>query len=595
MVRTCTYVVLCIGLEAWRQRLAVKKANLAMSTDDDKDDTGMPTTSTTTTSTSSNCKNENENALLDLIVVGGGVVGLAIARHAAAWTGCQVAVVEQEADLLVWASGRNSGIICTGVDAAIGTLERALIRDSLAQLRTFYRDMNLPLRDCGSLVCQWDTEPKEQCRTCTTTASTTSTNCNCKDSKTSTDSQSASLQHIYNESHDAGDNNAQLLTSAQVLVKEPHLNPNCRGAVHIPGEIVVDPWLHGIAYAVHARQNGASIYTNFQVDMATSSFDPANKIWTLRRKRQPTTTRIETSRTTGATPKNAAPPTELRARVVVNAAGLWADLVQSNMLGGTATNTLLPWEARPRRGQYRVFQYNYHCCDDSNNDNNRHNASPCVLIHPIQPIPTSRTKGVFVFSTLYNHIVVGPTATNQTSRTDRSIDPNTAQELENTLHRVLTFTPSTSPQPSASESHTTTTTTSRRSVPTPVVVGDYVGIRPGSNHRDYQIHLFPNQNWLTCAGIRSTGLTASLGIGRHVVQLLQSVGMLSSSSDRSKQHSTKTVPLPPVAVLAQAYRDSGNRESIAIDGYEYRVTHPLTQWGWAAGTGLAAPPRHVEY
>ena len=54
-----------------------------------------------------------------------------------------------------WASGSNSGIICTGVDAAEGTLERALIRDSIAQVRTFYRQMNLPMRPCGSLVCKW--------------------------------------------------------------------------------------------------------------------------------------------------------------------------------------------------------------------------------------------------------------------------------------------------------------------------------------------------------------------------------------------------------------------------------------------------------
>jgi glycerol-3-phosphate dehydrogenase len=43
--------------------------------------------------------------------------------------------------------------------------------------------------------------------------------------------------------------------------------------------------------------------------------------------------------------------------------------------------------------------------------------------------------------------------------------------------------------------------------------GEYVGIPMGTNHRDYQIHLDEKKHWLTTAGIRSTRLTASLGIG----------------------------------------------------------------------------------
>jgi hypothetical protein len=90
----------------------------------------------------------------DLVVIGGGVVGLAILR-AATLEGWKCALVEQEPDLLSWASGSNSGIACTGVDAKPGTLERALIRDSASQIRIFCKEMNIPNRPCGSLVCQW--------------------------------------------------------------------------------------------------------------------------------------------------------------------------------------------------------------------------------------------------------------------------------------------------------------------------------------------------------------------------------------------------------------------------------------------------------
>jgi glycerol-3-phosphate dehydrogenase len=45
--------------------------------------------------------------VLDLIVIGGGVVGLSILREAAAIHGYKCALVEREADLLHWASGTN--------------------------------------------------------------------------------------------------------------------------------------------------------------------------------------------------------------------------------------------------------------------------------------------------------------------------------------------------------------------------------------------------------------------------------------------------------------------------------------------------------
>jgi glycerol-3-phosphate dehydrogenase len=53
----------------------------------------------------------------DLVVVGGGIVGLAILR-AATLEGWRCALIERESDLLSWASGSNSGIICTVIPFA---------------------------------------------------------------------------------------------------------------------------------------------------------------------------------------------------------------------------------------------------------------------------------------------------------------------------------------------------------------------------------------------------------------------------------------------------------------------------------------------
>lgn len=48
----------------------------------------------------------------DVIVIGGGVIGASVLREATR-KGCKAILVERETDLFVWASGSNSGIICT--------------------------------------------------------------------------------------------------------------------------------------------------------------------------------------------------------------------------------------------------------------------------------------------------------------------------------------------------------------------------------------------------------------------------------------------------------------------------------------------------
>lgn len=432
--------------------------------------------------------------LYDLIVIGGGVVGLAVLR-AATLNGWKCALVEAEDELLTQASGSNSGIACTGVDATPGTLERALIRDANAQFRIYCEEHNLPTRPCGSLVClwPWDNEEEEQTKT-----------------------PNDRLSVVLAESHEAGDTHAQQLTPEEVKIREPNLSSECRGAVHIPGEIVVDPWLYSISLAVHARENGADIFTNFCVDASACSLN--NGIWTIVQK---------------STQKSSSQ--RLRARAVVNAAGILSDTVQSQVLEGGLPQK---WTAKPRRGQYRIY-----------------NASRCTSItHPIQPCPSQFSKGIFVFSTLYNQLVVGPTALDQESRTDRRPDARVADQLDAIIQRII-------PEVDTTNDY----------------VGEYVGIRPGTDQRDYQIHLMPKQQWVAVAGIRSTGLTASLGIGNYVMRLLRSI-LEEGSSPR-----IQTTPIPPVSELICDFQRRGDGR-VMIQGYPYQVTHPLTRLGWEAAS-----------
>ena len=57
----------------------------------------------------------------------------------------------------------------------------------------------------------------------------------------------------------------------------------------------------------------------------------------------------------------------------------------------------------------------------------------------------------------------------------------------------------------------------------------YAGLRAATEHQDYQIHFYPSEGYITVGGIRSTGLSSSLGIAEYVVQGLLSEFEMSAS------------------------------------------------------------------
>ena len=93
----------------------------------------------------------------DFVVIGGGVVGLSILNQLESIGKCvgTSCLVEGNAHLCGRASGHNSGIACTGVDAPLFSLERACVRDSISLMRHHNRLFNLPSHPVGSLVCNW--------------------------------------------------------------------------------------------------------------------------------------------------------------------------------------------------------------------------------------------------------------------------------------------------------------------------------------------------------------------------------------------------------------------------------------------------------
>jgi (S)-2-hydroxyglutarate dehydrogenase len=94
---------------------------------------------------------------LDVIVVGGGIVGLATAyRLLEARPGLHVAVLEKERELATHQTGHNSGVLHAGLYYAPSSLKARLCREGKAAIETFAEAHDIPFERCGKLVVALD-------------------------------------------------------------------------------------------------------------------------------------------------------------------------------------------------------------------------------------------------------------------------------------------------------------------------------------------------------------------------------------------------------------------------------------------------------
>lgn len=93
----------------------------------------------------------------DFLVVGGGIIGLSIAREVRRrWTDATVLVLEKEFDSVQHGSGRNSGVIHAGFYYSPDSLKARLTRDGNRLLKEFCLERDVPIRECGKVVVTTD-------------------------------------------------------------------------------------------------------------------------------------------------------------------------------------------------------------------------------------------------------------------------------------------------------------------------------------------------------------------------------------------------------------------------------------------------------
>jgi glycerol-3-phosphate dehydrogenase len=386
----------------------------------------------------------------DVVVIGAGVVGTAIARELARY---QLTVVLADAanDVGTGTTKANTAILHTGFDAVPGSLESQLLRRGSALLTDYARRAGIPVERTGALLVAWTAE------------------------------QESALPSIMERAGKNGYDAVRQIPVAELYEREPHLGPGALAALEIPDESVICPWTTPLAYATEAVRAGVRLMLGTRVTGA----DPG-----------PDGHVLSTTRGT------------LRARWVVNAAGLYSDRVDA-MLGGDGGFTI-----SPRRGELIVFD----------------KLARPLIGSILLPVPTAQSKGVLVAPTVYGNVLLGPTAQDIDDRADTSTTADGLTSLTEAGRRIM---------PRLLDEEVTAT---------------YAGLRAATEHRDYQIRVDATRRYACTAGIRSTGLSASLGIAEYLAEAMDAAGLPLRPRNRS-------VDPPVMPYIGQAgtrpYQDAG--------------------------------------
>jgi glycerol-3-phosphate dehydrogenase len=235
--------------------------------------------------------NEDEATVYDVVVVGGGVVGCAVARLLSHHD-LDVAVLEAGPDIGAGTSKANTAILHTGFDATPGSSEARLVARGYALLREYAPSVGISVEEVGAVLVAWD------------------------------DEQADSLPALAAKAAANGYGHTEIVDSDALYEREPHLGRGATAGLMVPDEHIIDPWSTPLAFAYEAMANGAAVLVNHDVEQCDVNDD---------------ITTIETTR-----------GQRIRTRYLVNAAGLRGDELHRSLgLDG--------FTIRPRRGELIVF------------------------------------------------------------------------------------------------------------------------------------------------------------------------------------------------------------------------------------------------
>lgn len=212
--------------------------------------------------------------IYDVIVIGAGVIGSAVARELSRYQ-LSIAVLEKETDVVTGTSGRNSAVLHAGFNNKPGTLmARYCVEGNLGFDRAA-KDLDVPFQRTGKLVVGFDEDDYH------------------------------GLEALMSQGIKNGCPGLELIDAARIAALAPGIGG--RFALYSPMTGILDSFLYTIALAENALKNGAEFFLRQNVTGITK--DGGNYC-------------VQTG------------TTQFTGRWVINCAGLYSDRI-ANMLGIT--------------------------------------------------------------------------------------------------------------------------------------------------------------------------------------------------------------------------------------------------------------------
>ncbi len=357
-------------------------------------------------------------ARFDIAVIGGGLLGCFAARELSRWK-LDIVILEAREDVCTGISRANTAVVYPGYDHRPGTLKAELCVRANASFGQLCHELDIPFSRCGSMMLSFGLRAD------------------------------AVLQKKLNQGQENGVPGLRLLSAGEAYRMEPALAPGLSSALYAPTAGTVNSWQLGIAACENAVQNGAELRLN-------------TRVFAMRREEHGYL--LETDKGV------------VRARAVVNCAGLAADRVQE---------MLYPSSVRivPTAGDYLILDKN----------------SAGKPAHVLEYEPEGKEKGVTVVPTTEGSLLLGPGERENTS--DYAASETGLAHVRELAARLLP------------------------GLEFGKVIRSFAAVRPNPQRPDGQrIHSFciehPAERFWSLIGVKTPGLTCARELGAYIAGYL---------------------------------------------------------------------------
>ena len=193
----------------------------------------------------------------DFCIVGGGVIGCAVARELTRYK-ASVALVESACDVCAGASGANSAVVHSGYDPAPGTLMSKYNVLGSSMFRSYCAALDVPYKLTGSLTVATCAE------------------------------EVTALSRLLSRGVGNGVAGLEIISRREALELEPNLSDKVLAALYAPTAAITDPMELTFALRENAEANGACFRFGFTVCAArreAASYCARKRAGSLRQRR----------------------------------------------------------------------------------------------------------------------------------------------------------------------------------------------------------------------------------------------------------------------------------------------------------------------